>query len=93
MRTSRFLAPGLAAATLLLLGANALPTIHRRHRLERERAVLREELRIERRRHETLRTTVHALRHDRFYLQRVLAETWNGVPAGAVAFRPEKKLD
>ena len=93
MRSSRFLVPGLAAATLLLLGANALPTIHRRHRLEREKAGLKRELRIEQQRHETLRTTVHALRHDRFYLQRVLAETWNGVPEGAVAFQPQKKLD
>ena len=93
MNSSRFLVPGLAAATLLLLGANALPAIQRRHRLEREKAGLRRDLRVQQRRREELQTALRALRHDRFYLQRVLAETWNSLPEGAIAFQPEKKLD
>jgi hypothetical protein len=76
----------LAAATLILLGANALPTANRKHRLQDERNRLILELRHEEERMKSLAAEVRALREDPFYVERLLVETWQGVPEGAVAF-------
>ena len=88
MSTARCLPPLLAAATLLLLGANALPSIQRKHLLQEERRRLECELRDEERAARRLEVEIEALNHDRFYLERVYVETWRGVPQGAVPFVP-----
>ena len=83
MRTSRLLPPFLAGATLVLLGANALPTSLRKKRLIEKTAVLRQELRHEEERRERLEAEIAALRNDPFYIERVFVETWRTTPAGA----------
>lgn len=86
MKAARFLPPLLAAATLLLLGANALPTVHRKHRLRRERAKVLLELEREERRAACLRAEVEALVQDPFCVERLLVETWRQAPPGAIPF-------
>jgi len=88
LSTARCLPPILAAATLLLLGANALPSVQRKHLLQEERRRLERELSEEERVARRLTVEVEALRHDPFYLERVFVETWQGVPQGAVPFVP-----
>jgi hypothetical protein len=93
VKASRALFPLLAGMTLLLLGANAVPTVQRKHllreeRLRLERAILREEREAER-----LLAEIDALRHDPFYVERLLLETWKGVPKGATPFRQPPALD
>jgi len=88
VRATRFLPPLLAAATLLLLGANALPTVHRKHRLRRERAKVLLELQREERRAARLRAEVEALARDPFCQERLLVETWQQPPQGAIPFDP-----
>jgi hypothetical protein len=88
VKAARFLPPLLACATLVLLGANALPTVQRKHLLQRERARLLRELEQEEREAARLRAEVEALAHDPFYLERMLVETWNAMPEGAVLFQP-----
>lgn len=83
MRGSRLLAPFLAGATLILLGANALPTCMRKKRLLDEAARLRHELRIELERAARLDAEVLALRTDPWYRERVFVETWRTTPEGA----------
>lgn len=86
MKAARFLPPLLAGATLILLGANALPTAKRKHRLQEEQTRLVRELRSEDRRMNALVLEIEALRGDPFYLERMLIETWGGMPEGAEAF-------
>ena len=86
MKAARFLPPLLAGVTLVLLGANALPTILRKHRLQREEQRLVRELRREDAAAARLRLEVEALATDPFYLERVLVETWGGAPEGTVPF-------
>jgi hypothetical protein len=74
--------------TLLLLGANAVPSIQRKHLLEKEGRRLARELRHEERVARRLALEVDALAGDPFYLERVLVETWHGIPQGATPFVP-----
>ena len=83
MTGSRLLAPFLAGATLILLGANALPTSLRKKRLLEESGRLRMELRLEQERVERLAAEVRALRDDPWYRERLSVETWRTVPPGA----------
>jgi hypothetical protein len=88
VKATRFLPPLLAAATLLLLGANALPTVHRKHRLRRERTRVHRKLEREERRALRLRAEVEALAMDPFCQERLLVETWQQAPPGAIRFDP-----
>ncbi len=90
---SRFVIPLLAGATVVLLAANAFPTITRKHRLQRERNRLIRDLSGEQKRGRELSQKLDAIKHDRFYLQRVLAETWRGVPEGAIEWSPINESD
>lgn len=92
MKAARFLPPVLAAATLLLLGANALPTVQRKHRIRSERAKVLQELQREERRAALLRAEVEALAKDDFCVERLLVETWHRTPPGAIPFDPEALL-
>lgn len=93
MKAARFLTPLLAGATVVLVASNALPTMHRKHRLLEEKRELVRQLELERDRGRGLRERVRALKEDRFYVQRVLAETWAGIPKGAIPFEPIKTCD
>ena len=75
MTAAKFLPPLLAAATLLLLGANALPSVNHKHRLRKERTRLVRELEAARKSEATLNARIHALRNDSFFLERMLVET------------------
>ncbi len=86
MKASRVLPPLLAAMTLLLLGANAVPSVERKHLLREERRRLERELRQEEREGKRVLAEVDALEHDPFYVERVLVETWQAVPQGALPF-------
>jgi hypothetical protein len=88
VKAARFLPPLLAAATLLLLGANALPTVHRKHRIRRERTRVLQHLQREERRAAHLRAEVEALAKDAFCVERLLVETWHEAPPGAIPFDP-----
>ena len=88
MKAARFLPPLLAAATLLLLGANALPTVRRKHRVRRERARVFQELKREEQWAARLRAEVEALATDPFCRERMLVETWRQTPPGAIPFDP-----
>jgi hypothetical protein len=72
--------------TLLLVGANALPTVQRKQVLREERRRLERELRVEERAGDRLAAEVDALATDPFYVERMVVETWNGVPQGATPF-------
>jgi len=74
--------------TLLLVGANAFPTVQRKLLLREERHRLEREVRQEERRGARLAAEVDALVNDPFYLERLVVETWNGVPQGAMPFAP-----
>ncbi len=93
MKAARFTAPLLAGATVILIAANAFPAVRRKHRLQEEHNRLILELRYELERGRLLRDHAEALAGDRFYLQRMLAETWRGVPAGAIEWRPTSDGD
>ena len=94
MRAPYLLPAVLAGATLILLGANALPTTIRRKRLEKEFRRLSGKLEREHDRGAWLRLEIDALRHDPFYLERTLIETWNGIPEGAQAWTlPDRGAD
>jgi len=75
--------------TLLLIGANAFPTVQRKLLLREERHRLERELREEERDGGRLAAEVDALVNDPFYLERMVLETWNGVPQGATPFDPK----
>ncbi|MGQ0613429.1 MAG: hypothetical protein ACT4PV_06815 [Planctomycetaceae bacterium] len=87
MRVSSLLPYLLAGATLLLLGANALPTTQRRLLLLRERASLRERLRDEERLRIRLEAELDALARDPFVLQRAACEAWRRPPPGLIPWR------
>ncbi len=89
MKASRFLPPLLAGMTLLLLGANAVPSMQRKQLLREERRRLERELKVEEREGARVLAEVDALVHDPFYVERVLVETWHGVPQGAKPFEVE----
>jgi hypothetical protein len=72
--------------TLLLVGANALPTVERKQVLREERRRLEREVREEEARGARLAAEVEALATDPFYVERMVVETWNGVPRGATPF-------
>jgi hypothetical protein len=91
VKAARFLPPLLAGATLILIGANALPTAHRKHRLQEERLRLVRELREEQDRTRVIAAEIEALQADPFYIERVLIETWGGAPEGAQAFYAEEE--
>ncbi len=93
MKAARLTTPLLAGATVILLLANAFPTVLRKHRLQEERNRLIRELNLELERGRGLREHAEALSNDRFYLQRVLAETWHGTPQGAIEWRPLNHSD
>jgi len=94
VRSARFVPPVLIAATLILLGANALPTIHRKHLLQRRRRILEQRIRRHARRTARLRLEIDALEHDPFFMQRTLVETWHALPEGSVPLDPpEAGLD
>jgi hypothetical protein len=84
---SRLLPYLLAGMTLLLVGANALPTVQRKRVLRDERRRLERVLADEEREGERLAAEVDALGNDPFYVERMVVETWNGVPQGATPFR------
>ena len=86
MKASRVLPPVLAGMTLLLLGANAVPSMQRKQLLREERRRLERELKREEREGARVLAEVDALVHDPFYVERVLVETWHGVPQGATPF-------
>jgi len=88
VKAARLTAPLLAAATLILIGANALPTVCRKHCLLRERARLERELETERARGARLEAEVDALRNDPFYVERLFVETWHVPPPGAIPLEP-----
>ena len=93
MRAARFSAPLLAAATLILLAANAWPTIQRKHLLIRERQRLSDHLASERARGDQLSAEIDALQNDPFVIERVYVETWRKDPAGTERFEPERDDD
>jgi hypothetical protein len=72
--------------TLLLVGANALPTVERKQVLREERRRLERELRDAETEGDRLAAEVDALGNDPFYVERMVVETWNGVPQGATPF-------
>jgi len=74
----------LAGATLLVLGANAVPTTSRKALLLRERARLRARLLEEERRRARLEADLEALAHDPFVLERAAAEAWRRLPPGVL---------
>jgi len=84
VRAGQFLAPLLAGVTILLLICNVLPASTRRHRLVSDHRQLVRELAVERARAQRLLAEIDALKNDPFVLERVLVETWNEVPAGAL---------
>lgn len=86
MRAGRFLAPLLAGVTILLLACNVVPASNRRHRLLSDHRQLLKELAQEKARAQRLTAEIHALENDPFVLERVLVETWNEVPEGAMAW-------
>ncbi|MCK6461098.1 MAG: hypothetical protein L6Q95_14545 [Planctomycetes bacterium] len=86
MRVSRLLPHLLAGMTLLLVGANALPTVGRKQVLREERRRIERELRAEEALGARLAAEVEALATDPFYVERMVVETWNGVPQGATPF-------
>jgi cell division protein FtsB len=83
---ARFLPPVLAAATLLLLGANAIPAAQRKHALQRERLRLDAQLREAEAENLRLRAELAALREDPFVLERYACEAWRRLPPGTVRF-------
>jgi hypothetical protein len=85
---SRLLPYLLAGMTLLLVGANALPTMERKQVLKEERRRLEGELRAAEREGERLEGEVLALGNDPFYVERMVVRTWNGIPQGALPFGP-----
>ena len=86
MKAARFVPPLLIGATLILLGANALPTVHRKHALQRERFRLEREIEVGNKQNRELILQIRALRDDPFYVERKLIETWQSVPQGMVRF-------
>jgi hypothetical protein len=86
VKASRVLPPLLAAMTLLLLGANAVPSVQRKLVLREERRRLERELRQGEREGERLAAEIDALVSDPFYVERTLVETWQGLPQGAMPF-------
>jgi heme exporter protein D len=88
VKASRILPPLLAAMTLLLLGANAVPSVQRKHLLREERRRLEVEVKRGEREGARLAAEIEALAGDPFYVERLVVETWNGVPQGATPFRP-----
>jgi heme exporter protein D len=92
LKATRFLPPLLAGMTLLLVGANAFPSVVRKHVLREERRKLERELRAEVRKGQQLEAELDALAHDPFYLERLVVETWKGLPRGATPF-PALELD
>ncbi|MEM8886239.1 MAG: hypothetical protein AAGD14_19425 [Planctomycetota bacterium] len=84
MNATRLLPFLLAGMTLVVLFANALPAAQHKHRLQKEERELVEAYREARDRQVHLAAEAHALRHDPFYVERVVAETWCVSPDGAV---------
>lgn len=82
----RFLAPVLLGATLLLLGANAVPALLKERRLESEVSRLKGDLARERTRGDGLRARLNALRNDPYYVERLYRRTWNAPPEHAIAW-------
>ena len=75
MSAARLLPFLLGGLTLIVLFANALPAVHRKHRLETEQRELAQQRRAETERGRRLAAEITALRHDPFYVERVCAET------------------
>ena len=84
MRASRLLPPLLAAATILMAASNVVPATARRHALSERRQELLMRLADEQDRARRLEEEIAALRQDPFVLQRVVLETWNLAPPGAL---------
>jgi len=85
VRASRLLTPLLAGATVLLAVSNVVPATARKHALAERRQVLLRKLEAEREREQRLHAELEALRTDAFVLERLLCETWNLAPPGALA--------
>lgn len=88
MKPFRWLPPFFAAATLLLLGANAIPASAKKHRLLRERSRLESEVRKERERAAALEAERRALEEDPFVLRRLVVETFERIPPGSEPWPP-----
>ena len=88
MKASTVLPPLLAAMTLVLLGANAVPTAKRKQVLLEERRRLEVEVKRGEREGARIAAELDALAQDPFYVERLLVETWHGVPQGATRFEP-----
>ena len=86
MKAARAVPPLLAGATLILLCSNALPTVHRRHRLLEERNRVQQELREGDLENVRLMREIRALRDDPFYVERLLVRTWRERPEGSQPF-------
>ncbi|HEX5139131.1 MAG TPA: hypothetical protein VFY93_19335 [Planctomycetota bacterium] len=86
MKVTRILPFLLAGMTLVLVGANALPTVQRKRLLREERRRLEREVSEEERAGLRLAAELEALGSDPFYIERLVVETWNGVPQGATPF-------
>ena len=86
MKASTVLPPVLAAMTLLLLGANAVPTMQRKQVLREERRRLEVEVKRGELEGKRITAELDALVRDPFYVERMVVETWHNVPRGAVAF-------
>lgn len=74
--------------TLLLLGANAVPSAQRKQVLREERRRLEIEVGRGEREGARIAAEVEALLRDPFYVERLVVETWHGVPQGATPFEP-----
>jgi hypothetical protein len=74
----------LAGATLILLAANAVPTVQRKHRLLEQKRELLRKLEREQERGRRLEAEIRALQYDPFCVQKELAETWRTIPAGTI---------
>lgn len=88
MRSLRILPPLFAAAALVLLAANAMPTTLRKRILLEERARLQTRLEEERSRAGLLESEIRAIRDDPFVLQRWACETWGQEPGGTLPWPP-----
>ena len=84
MKAAHLIPHILAGATLILLAANAVPTVQRKQRLLEQKRGLVLKLRQERERGRRLEAEIRALRNDPFCVQKELAETWRSLPAGTI---------
>jgi hypothetical protein len=88
VRPFRWVPPFFAAATLLLLLANALPASVRKKRLLVERERVERLFLEERERASRLDAEIRALAEDPFVLERWTLETWERTPKDLLPWPP-----